>query len=54
MALSAFSPAVPSALSHATVEVEYPRSDGKPLAEALGKNRQPASDAGGKRTHPVD
>ena len=32
-ALSAFSPAVPSALSHAAVEVEYPSSDGKPLAE---------------------
>ena len=32
-ALSAFSPAVPSALSRAAVEVEYPSSDGKPLAE---------------------
>ena len=32
-ALSAFSPAVPSALSRAPVEVEYPSSDGKPLAE---------------------
>ena len=30
---SAFSPAVPSALSRAAVEVEYPSSDGKPLAE---------------------
>ena len=32
-ALSAFSPAAPSALSRAAVEVEYPSSDGKPLAE---------------------
>ena len=32
-ALSAFPPAVPSALSRAAVEVEYPSSDGKPLAE---------------------
>ena len=30
---SAFSPAVPSVLSRAAVEVEYPSSDGKPLAE---------------------
>ena len=30
---SAFSSAVPSALSRAAVEVEYPSSDGKPLAE---------------------
>ena len=30
---SAFSPAVPSALSRTPVEVEYPSSDGKPLAE---------------------
>ena len=30
---SAFSPAVPSALSRAAVEVKYPSSDGKPLAE---------------------
>ena len=32
-ALSAFSPAASSALSRAAVEVEYPSSDGKPLAE---------------------
>ena len=32
-ALSAFSPAAPSALTRAAVEVEYPSSDGKPLAE---------------------
>ena len=32
-ALSAFSSAVPSALSRAAVEAEYPSSDGKPLAE---------------------
>ena len=32
-ALSAFSPAVPSALTRVAVEVEYPSSDGKPLAE---------------------
>ena len=32
-ALSAFPPAAPSALSRAAVEVEYPSSDGKPLAE---------------------
>ena len=32
-ALSAFSTAAPSALSRAAVEVEYPSSDGKPLAE---------------------
>ena len=30
---SVFPPAVPSALSRAAVEVEYPSSDGKPLAE---------------------
>ena len=30
---SAFSPAVPSARTRAAVEVEYPSSDGKPLAE---------------------
>ena len=30
---SAFSPAVPSTLSRAAAEVEYPSSDGKPLAE---------------------
>ena len=32
-ALSAFSPAAPSARTRAAVEVEYPSSDGKPLAE---------------------
>ena len=32
-ALSAFSPTAPSALSRAAVEIEYPSSDGKPLAE---------------------
>ena len=32
-ALSAFTPAAPSALTRAAVEVEYPSSDGKPLAE---------------------
>ena len=32
-ALSTFSPAAPPALSRAAVEVEYPSSDGKPLAE---------------------
>ena len=32
-ALSAFPPAVPCTLSRAAVEVEYPSSDGKPLAE---------------------
>ena len=32
-ALSAFSPTAPSALTRAAVEVEYPSSDGKPLAE---------------------
>ena len=32
-ALSAFSPAAPPALTRAAVEVEYPSSDGKPLAE---------------------
>ena len=32
-ALSAFSPAAPSVLTRAAVEVEYPSSDGKPLAE---------------------
>ena len=30
---SAFSPAAPAALSRAAVEIEYPSSDGKPLAE---------------------
>ena len=32
-ALSAFSPAAPSTLTRTAVEVEYPSSDGKPLAE---------------------